>query len=97
MTRVVFLDPAEREMLWAANYYENKADGLGEEFLTEVRRTVTRIQERPKSGRVIRGRTRRRLLRRFPFGIMYCIEGEDIVVVAIMHLRRRPDYWKERI
>ena len=82
MTRVVFLDPAAQEMLEAARYYENNAAGLGEEFL--VLHTLNRILEQPKSGRVIRGHTRRRLLRRFPFGVMYCIEGKDIVVVAIM-------------
>ena len=97
MRRVVFLDPAEEEMLEAAAYYEMQAPGLGGDFLAEVQYAVQRIAEYPESGRLIKGTIRRRLLRRFPHGILYRIDPDEIVIVAVMHLRRRPDYWKDRI
>lgn len=97
MIRVVFLDPAEEEMIEAASYYESKAASLGDYFIDEVQHAVERIIDNPGSGRVIRGKVRRRLLQRFPFGILYRIEPEGIVIVAVMHLRRRPGYWTGRI
>ena len=96
MTRVVFLDPAEEEMLEAAAYYEDRAGGLGDHFIAEVQHAVQRIIENPEASRVIKGKVRRRLLRRFPFGILYRIESEGIIIVAVMHLRRRPGYWANR-
>jgi len=46
--------------------------------------------------RTLRGGFRRRLLRRFPYGILYKEEESQIVIVAVMHLRRRPGYWRNR-
>lgn len=96
MNRVVFLDPAEEEMLEAAAYYEDRASGLGDHFITEVQHAVQRIIENPESSRLLKGNVRRRLLRRFPFGILYRIEADKIIIVAVMHLRRRPGYWADR-
>ena len=56
MTRVVFLDPAEEEMLEAAAYYEDRANGLGDHFIAEVQHAVQRIMESPESSRVIKGK-----------------------------------------
>ncbi|MBM4053183.1 MAG: type II toxin-antitoxin system RelE/ParE family toxin [Planctomycetes bacterium] len=97
MTRIVFVDPARDEMIEAAEYYENQSTGLGKDFIAEVQHTVNRIVENPKSGRIIRSNIRRRLLRRFPYGILYRTDAEKIVIVAVMHLRRRPGYWRYRI
>lgn len=97
MTRAIFLDPAEEEMLEAAAYYESQATGLAECFIAEVQHAVQSITENPKSGKVIRGQVRRRLIHRFPFGILYRIESEEIIIVAVMHLRRQPGYWADRI
>jgi plasmid stabilization system protein ParE len=87
MTSIVFLNPAEEEMLQAAAYYEEQARGLGRDFLSEVQRTVDSIAENPGVGRVVRLSIRRRLMRRFPFGILYRVDPDEIVIVAVMHLR----------
>lgn len=97
MKPVVFLPEAEQEMLEAAGYYESQATGLGTDFLSEAERAVNSIAELPLTWPVIEGELRRRLVRRFPFGILYRIEPEEIVIVAVAHLRRRPGYWRERI
>ncbi|MGH9877553.1 MAG: type II toxin-antitoxin system RelE/ParE family toxin [Nitrososphaerales archaeon] len=97
MTRIVFLAPAEEEMLEAAEYYESQRRGLGRNFLAEVQRTVDRIAENPRLGQIVRQDIRRRLTRRFPFGILYRLDPEEIVIIAVMHLRRRPGYWSDRV
>jgi toxin ParE1/3/4 len=96
MRKVVFLAPADDEMRAAAVYYEDQAAGLGAAFLDEVERCVDRIAQHPQAGRVLRGHTRRRLVRRFPFGVLYRADGDEIIVVAVMHLRREPGYWHDR-
>ncbi len=97
MTRIVFLVPAEEEMLEAAQYYESQTRGLGHEFLGEVQRTVARIIENPRLGQIVREGIRRRLVPKFPFGILYRIDPDEIVIIAVMHLRRRPGYWADRV
>lgn len=97
MKPVIFLPDAEQEMLEAAKYYETHATNLGIDFLSEVERSVNSIAEFPVTWPVIENELRRRLVRRFPFGILYRIDPTEIVVVAVAHLRRKPGYWKERI
>ena len=97
MTSIVFLTPAEEEMLEASVYYEWQARGLGRDFLAEVQRTVDSIAENPPVGRIVRLPIRRRLMRRFPFGILYRIDPHEIVIIAVMHLRRRPGYRVARV
>ncbi|MFZ3122095.1 MAG: type II toxin-antitoxin system RelE/ParE family toxin [Thermodesulfovibrionales bacterium] len=97
MKPVVFLPEAEQEMLEAARYYESQATYLGIDFLSEIERDVNSIAELPMTWPVIESELRRRLVRRFPLGILYRIEPEEIVIVAVAHLRRKPGYWRERI
>jgi len=97
MKPVVFLPQAEQEMLEVAKYYESQAGGLGANYLSEIERAVAAIAESPEIWPIIEGKLRRRLVRRFPFGILYCIDPNEIVVVAVAHLRRKPGYWRERI
>ena len=97
MKPVVFLPQAEQEMLEAARFYESQTAGLGVDYLSEVERAVQTIAESPTTWPVIEGELRRRLIRRFPFGILYRIEPEEIVIIAVAHLRRRPWYWRKRI
>ena len=92
-----FLVPAEEEMHQAARFYEDRSSGLGRNFLDEVERTMESIVKHPHLGRRISGNIRRRILRRFPFGILYAMEPARIVIVAVMHLRREPGYWQDRI
>ena len=90
-----FLDPAEEEMLEAARIYEDQAAGLGERFLDEVEGCVELLLDRPHIGRRV-GDLRRFPLRKFPFTLVYALEEDDLVVVAVSHHRRRPGYWTGR-
>lgn len=97
MKPIGFLQEAEQEMIEAARYYESQASGLGVDYLTEIERAVAAIAESPTMWPIIEGELRRRLVRRFPFGILYRIEPKEIIIVAVAHLRRRPGYWRGRI
>ncbi len=92
-----FLPEAEEEMNEAARFYEGRSEGLGEDFLAEVEHTVESMLAFPKGAPVVSKNLRRRILRRFPFGLLYAIEAEKLVIVAVAHLKRRPGYWKDRI
>ena len=97
MKPIEFLPEAEQELLEAAYYYQLQSSGLSIDNLSEVERAVQSITETPNTWPIIEGKLRRRLVRRFPFGILFRIEPEDVVIIAIAHLRRKPGYWKNRI
>jgi plasmid stabilization system protein ParE len=97
MTAIVFLPPAQEEMTAASRYYQAQSTGLGTEFLAEVERTIDAIVSHPKAAPKVKPNIRRRLLKRFPFGILYVATVDEIVVLAVMHLRRRPGYWQDRL
>ncbi len=87
---------AERELNEAAQYYELERPGLGQAFLNEVERCLRSIVEHPEAGTLIRGGVRRRILRRFPYGLLYTIKADGVRVLAVMNLKRRPTYWVGR-
>lgn len=88
-----FLRPAELELLDAAQYYELQATGLGREFLDEIAAAIQDIRESPERWPIQRDDIRRRLVRRFPYALLYRIDLDAIIIQATMHLHRRPDYW----
>jgi plasmid stabilization system protein ParE len=88
---------AEEELDQAVSYYNEQCPGLGFEFAAEVKAALDRIVDFPAAWPKFSRRTRRCLLDRFPYGILYHQSGEEIVVLAIMHLRRSPRRWKEHL
>jgi len=87
---------AEQDLGEAAGWYEQQQPGLGQQFLDEVTVSLSRISETPLAYPVVHRATRRALVKRFPFGIFYLVEGGEIVVVAILHGSRNPRTWKQR-
>ena len=83
-------------MIEAALFYESATATLGDDFLDDIQHAIDTIRSRPKLGAVVGFGFRRILVRRFPFSIVYAIEAEQIIVVAVAHQRRRPNYWKGR-
>ncbi len=88
---------ALQETQESAKYYNSKEYHLGHEFLGEINKGFNAIEENPFLYSNIQGKFRRYLIDRFPFGIIYRIEKDTIYIIAIMHLKRRPNYWKKRI
>jgi toxin ParE2 len=95
--RIRFLEIAQIELDDAYEYYNLELPGLGEAFLSEVLNALDRIGKFPEAWQPSSKRTRRCQTRRFPYGIMYQIRKDEILVVAIANLHRKPDYWKDRI
>ena len=91
-----FLSPAQQELAEAIDYYERAVPGLGLEFLDEVERTVNRILLQPEAWVRVADRHRRCRTRRFPYGLIYCVEGDAVIITAVFNLRRHPASWKGR-
>ncbi|MDH4162835.1 MAG: type II toxin-antitoxin system RelE/ParE family toxin [Nitrospirota bacterium] len=94
---VRFLVPARQELDDAVVWYDKQADGLGTEFLDELDRVIRRIVIYPFSAMQIEPGLRRGLLARFPYGLIFGMDGDTIVVVAVAHLHREPRYWADRV
>ncbi len=96
------LDAAKEEMRESARWYEDKRSGLGDEFLDAVHHALESIEDKPKRCAKIdtaypEREVRRCLLKRFPFAIVFEVMPEEILVVAVAHGKRKPQYWKDRL
>jgi hypothetical protein len=92
-----FLDIAEIELDDAIRWYDAQALGLGDAFLVEVLAAVHRITHYPRAWHLLGDGVRRCRLTRFPYGLIYTIDDTDILVLAVAHLHRQPDYWRDRL
>lgn len=91
---VRILPPAAAEIREAAQFYQTRVAGLGDEFLEEVRTTIARILANPEAWTLLEKDIRRCRTHRFPYGIIYSKEADGIVIVSVMHLHRHPQSWK---
>ena len=96
MKPVVFLSEAEEEMAEAARYYEQRRAGLGELFLLRIKAAAGEVAERPMACPAVRGQIRRKLVRQFPYALLFREDEGEIVILAVAHGRRRPGYWIHR-
>ncbi len=94
--RFYFHEDAETEFDKAVEYYEGCSPGLGLEFAHEIYAAIARIVQFPEAWSAMSRNTRRCLVNRFPFGVIYRVKSNDIEVVAVANLRRRPGYWRDR-
>ncbi len=83
-------------MFDAAAYYELQVPGLGEAFLDRVDSATAEIAQNPERWPIIDSNIRRRLLPRFPYGLLYRVDPDEVVILAVAHLHRRPWYWVKR-
>lgn len=96
MLPVSFHRLARRELSDAAQYYDFESPGLGEAFLAEVERSLHAILEYPEAGLIVHGDVRRRLVRRFPYAVLYTVRSGGVRILAVMNAKRRPLYWARR-
>jgi toxin ParE2 len=96
------VDEALQETERAAQDYDGKKPGLGEDFLQELERTYARIEKVPRAHYQLtiaslgEREFRRAILRRFPYRIIYEVCDTEIVVFAVAHVRRKPNFWLGR-
>ena len=94
---VTILHEAEVELWEAVAYYEDKTDGLGLDFATEIERAIRTIQQAPERWPLRGDGTRRLLADRFPYIVVYMITDNHVWIIASAHCKRRPEYWSSRI
>jgi hypothetical protein len=92
-----FLKAAQLELDESFIYYEEQIAGLGFEFIHEIKNAIKQIKVHSEAWAEYSNRTRRYLVKKFPFGVIYQIRENEILIVAIAHSHRKPMYWKERI
>ena len=92
-----FHPDARREYLEAAEFYESRRPGIGAAFTLEVEATIQRILEAPERWRILEQDIRRCLTHVFPYGVLYTIEDDFILIVAVAHGSREPGYWRDRL
>lgn len=94
--RLLIRRPAKNDLRHAARWYEGQSAGLGRELVAEVEAALNRIVENPLQYQTIYRDVRRAIPHKFPYGVFYRIEQNDIVVLAIVHLHRDPTSWQDR-
>ena len=92
-----FHPQAGEELDQAVEYYEDCQPGLGLEFAEEVYAAIRRICEYPCAWQKMSKNTRRCLLNRFPYGLIFQAKSDLVRIIALANLHRRPNYWKSRI
>ncbi|MEO7414224.1 MAG: type II toxin-antitoxin system RelE/ParE family toxin [Opitutaceae bacterium] len=94
--RCEFHPEALAEFKEAAVFYLGRQPGLDQRFIDCVQGAITRMATAPESFPRFEGDVRRCLTRVFPYGILFTIEPNYLLVVAVMHCSREPGYWRNR-
>ncbi|MCU0414294.1 MAG: type II toxin-antitoxin system RelE/ParE family toxin [Ignavibacteriaceae bacterium] len=97
MNRIRFHELASKELLDGRDYYDDLVYRLGEKFLIEVEKCLNIIKTNPLAYPVIKQNVRKAVVIKFPFSILYRVNDDVIYVLAVMHQKRKPKYWVERI
>jgi toxin ParE1/3/4 len=87
---------ARAEAEAAAAFYNEKQPGLAQRFLDDLEDALQRIQRHPQAYRLVEGDIRKCRVAHFPYGIIYRVRSDLIEIIAVMHLRQSPGYWKQR-
>ena len=96
MTSVTILHEAEIELWEAVEFYENRCAGLGLDFGKEIKAALEIVQQSPSRWPIHKDGTRRYLVHRFPYFVVYVLHKDRVWVIAFAHCRRRPAYWSGR-
>ena len=96
MIKPRFLPAAEAELLKEIVFYSKARDGLGVKFEQAVESAVKRAVANPEGGTPSLRGTRSRLVKGFPFSVVYRASETEVLVIAVMHHRKEPGYWAAR-
>jgi toxin ParE1/3/4 len=92
-----FIAPARREFLKEVIYYNEQGPGLGAAFAQEIEDATARALAFPDAGSPATKNTKRVFAKRFPFSVVYRPDRDGIVVFAVAHHAREPEYWASRV
>lgn len=94
---VRFLSLTQQEIDEAVAWFDEQVEGKGTDFLDELDRVIRLVKAYPFASTEIEPDIRRCLFARFPYSLIYGIEEQTIIVIAVAHFRRTPRYWVERV
>ena len=94
--RVIVSPEAENDLKEAFSWYEDNRTGLGYDFLLQVDAGINFINRNPEIHPIEYRGARKHLIKRFPYKIIYLVEEERIIVLAVLHGKRSPDLMKKR-
>ncbi len=97
MIPIKFDPDAGAEFLSAIEYYEERRAGLGHGFRESVKTELENIAEMPFLFRVLHPPFRRCLVPKFPYSLIFSIEPNFILIIAVAHTKRKPGYWYDRM
>lgn len=89
-----FLPLAERDFQDAVDFYESSQQGLGADFACEISGAIERILQYPDGWERVSSNARRCLTLRFPYEVIYAVEHNVVLILAIANQHRKPGYWK---
>lgn len=92
-----YLEEAVVEAATAAEWYATRSATAAAGFEAELAEAESAIHMLPNAWHPYDHGTRRYLLRRYPFGVVYRVERTRILIVAVAHGHRRPGYWRDRV
>lgn len=95
--KIEFLPEADEEFREAARYYESEAAGVGMAFIAAVHKAADEVVEFPLAAQALRAGIRKKVMQHFSYNLFYAIEADTIVIVAVAHQRKRPNYWHLRL
>ena len=95
--KVRFISPANLELDEAVRYYDHQLPGLGYRYFQEASAAIERIRLMPEAWTTVGGRTRRCILKGFPYALLYVMEADEILIMAVAHLHRDAEHYQDRI
>lgn len=97
MSQILFHELASNELIDARDHYDDLVFGLGKKFILEIERCLNIIKANPFAYPVIKEKVRKAVVIKFPFSILYRLDENVIYILAVMHQKRKPKYWVERL
>jgi len=94
--KIEFLPLAKSELEDAVEYYNLQVQGLGSRYKSEAKVTIQRIAIFPTAFMEVKPEIRRCIMHKFPYSIYYSIQDDIILILAVAHQHRKPDYWIDR-
>ena len=95
--KIIFLEEAQIELDEAIEYYNTELPGLGTDFLHEILNTLDRIANFQNAWHPLSKNTRRCQTARFPYGLIYSVLENEILIISVSNLHREPNHWKDRV
>ena len=94
---VVFLPEARAEFDEAANWYDQQKLGLGIDFIKHVDKAIDAIAKMPRMHQIVHKNVRRAVVRKYPYVVLYQVEADHLLIVAVFHCKRDPSIWQGRV